>query len=51
MYTLSHDPFFKNMVLIFYMLIPYPFALKINTILLHKVNGQCFIFSLDNLIE
>ena len=29
LYFVSHDPFFQNMVLIFYIPIPFPFALKI----------------------
>jgi hypothetical protein len=37
--------FFQNTVLIFYMPILYPFVMLSNTILHHKVNGRCFIYS------
>jgi hypothetical protein len=48
-YYVSHEPIFKNMVLIF--VSPFLTLLhwKTNTIVIphHKVNGPCFIFSLD----
>jgi hypothetical protein len=38
--SVSHDPYFKNMI--FCILIPYPLLWKSNIILHCKVNGPCF---------
>ena len=53
-YNLSHDPIFQNMGLIFYMPIPYHFALTIKQYspsVHNTVIGPCLIFSLGYLNE
>jgi len=50
-YSVSHDPFLQNMLLIFYMLISNPFTLKIKCYTPSQGKGTYFIFSLDNLKE
>lgn len=50
LHSVSHDPFLQNMVLIFYMLIPYHFEnQKSKAVLYHKVHGPSFILYLDNI--
>ena len=42
---MSHEPFFQNMILIFYMPIPYPFALKIKYYIPSQGNWSLFFYS------
>jgi len=48
MHTVSHEPFFQNVVLIFICTFLAILHWKLNTILRHKVNNPCFMFSLNN---